>query len=167
MGVRTPWTLARSGVDPDASPGCLALRGGGVLGFVAVLVGVPFLVCFIGLMVAAACAGDLLSWHFTSGARKEGAAAGGGLQRGRGYLGRPANGYFSRQRQLRAGCTCKTFYIRTWPCLLNLRRAEPPQLLPRFHELHLHQCWLIESNCFTSASRTQCPLTFQLFTPNA
>ncbi len=54
MGVRTPWTLASDQVWIQTHRlAAWLFVAAGVLGFVAVLAGVPFLVCFIGLMVAA------------------------------------------------------------------------------------------------------------------
>lgn len=54
MGVRTPWTLASDQVWIQTHRlAAWLFVAAGVLGFVAVLAGAPFLVCFIGLMVAA------------------------------------------------------------------------------------------------------------------
>jgi uncharacterized membrane protein len=53
MGVRTPWTLASEVVwDRTHRVAAWLYTAVGVVGFVAVLVGVPFLVCFVVFMVA-------------------------------------------------------------------------------------------------------------------
>ncbi len=54
IGVRTPWTLASEVVwDRTHRVAAWLYTAVGALGFVAVLVGVPFLVCFVGLVVFA------------------------------------------------------------------------------------------------------------------
>ena len=54
MGVRTPWTLASETVwDRTHRVAAWLFLAGGLAGFVAVLAGVPFLWCFVGLMVFA------------------------------------------------------------------------------------------------------------------
>ena len=54
IGVRTPWTLASEVVwDRTHRVAAWLYTAGGVLGCVAVLVGVPFVACFVGLMVFA------------------------------------------------------------------------------------------------------------------
>src|SRR5205085_10351874 len=54
MGVRTPWTLASDRVwDRTHRQAAYLFFGLGLVGFVAVLLGVPFLWCFVGLLVVA------------------------------------------------------------------------------------------------------------------
>jgi uncharacterized membrane protein len=54
MGVRTPWTLASEKVwERTHRVTAWLFTGFGLAGFVAVLAGVPLLVCFIGLMIVA------------------------------------------------------------------------------------------------------------------
>lgn len=54
IGVRTPWTLASDQVWIQTHRlAAWLFVAAGVLGFVAVLAGVPFVLCFVGLMVAA------------------------------------------------------------------------------------------------------------------
>jgi len=54
MGVRTPWTLASEVVwDRTHRVAAWLFTGVGVVGCVAVLAGVPFLVCFAALIVVA------------------------------------------------------------------------------------------------------------------
>ena len=54
IGVRTPWTLANETVWIDTHRlAAWLFVAAGLIGFVAVLLGVPLLWCFVGLMVAA------------------------------------------------------------------------------------------------------------------
>jgi uncharacterized membrane protein len=54
MGVRTPWTLASEAVwNQTHRVAAWLFVAGGVAGFVAVLIGVPPLWCFVGLIVVA------------------------------------------------------------------------------------------------------------------
>jgi uncharacterized membrane protein len=53
MGVRTPWTLASETVWDRTHRVAWLFLAGGLAGFVAVLAGVPFVWCFVGLMVFA------------------------------------------------------------------------------------------------------------------
>jgi uncharacterized membrane protein len=54
IGVRTPWTLANETVwNQTHRIAAWLFVGAGLFGFVAVLLGVPLLVCFVGLIVAA------------------------------------------------------------------------------------------------------------------
>jgi uncharacterized membrane protein len=56
MGVRTPWTLASETVWARTHRlAAWLFVAGGVLGLIGILAGVPFLVCFLGVMVAAVC----------------------------------------------------------------------------------------------------------------
>jgi uncharacterized membrane protein len=54
IGVRTPWTLANETVwDRTHRMAAWLFVAAGLLGFVGVLLGVPLLACFVGILIAA------------------------------------------------------------------------------------------------------------------
>jgi uncharacterized membrane protein len=54
IGVRTPWTLANETVwDRTHRIAAWLFVAAGLLGFASVLIGVPLLICFVGIIVAA------------------------------------------------------------------------------------------------------------------